>query len=263
MSMRVEINSTNVSTYFQLRNTDGTDATALTITLLDLQYVRSGAAPAAKADATALAAVDSAHSDNTAIEIDATDQPGLYRVDWPDAAFATGVREVILTVKYTGVQTESLRVELATTATDIRSAVGLSSANLDTQLAAIVADTAEIGTAGAGLTAVTTKLPAALVSGRIDASVGAMATGTVTAAAVAADAVTEIAAGVLSSQLTEAYAANGVAPTLTQALLAVHQMLMDFSIAGTSVTVKQLNNSSTAFVVTLDNGVTPTATSRV
>lgn len=39
-------------------------------------------------------------------------------------------------------------------ASGIRSAVGLASANLDTQLTAIVTDTAEIGAAGAGLTAV-------------------------------------------------------------------------------------------------------------
>lgn len=39
-------------------------------------------------------------------------------------------------------------------AADIRSAVGLASANLDTQLAAIEAQTDDIGTAGAGLTAV-------------------------------------------------------------------------------------------------------------
>lgn len=110
--MKVYAGSIDVTTYFHLRNTDGTDATGLTITNLDLQYVRSGAAPSAKVDATALAATDSAHGDNKAIEIDATDQPGLYRVDWPDAAFAAGVREVILTLKCTGVQTESLRVEL-------------------------------------------------------------------------------------------------------------------------------------------------------
>jgi len=41
-----------------------------------------------------------------------------------------------------------------TAATSVRSAVGLASANLDTQLGNIVTDTAEIGAAGAGLTAI-------------------------------------------------------------------------------------------------------------
>lgn len=105
--------STNVTKYFHLRlAADGTDATGLTITNIDLQYVRSGAAPSTKADATALAATDSAHTDNAAIEVDATDQPGVYRVDWPDAAFAAGVSEVILTVKCATVFTESMAVPI-------------------------------------------------------------------------------------------------------------------------------------------------------
>ena len=111
--MLVAGGSTDVTTYFALRKTaDGTAATGLTITGIDLQFVRSGAAPSAKADATALAATDSVHADNKAIEIDSTDQPGLYRVDWPDAAFAAGVREVILTVKVATAFTEHLRVEI-------------------------------------------------------------------------------------------------------------------------------------------------------
>lgn len=111
--MDVLANSQDVTTYFHLRlAADGTAATGLTIADLDLQYVRSGAAPAAKVDATALGSTSAAHGDNQAVEIDATDQPGLYRVDWPDAAFATGVREVILTVKHTTTFIEHLRVNL-------------------------------------------------------------------------------------------------------------------------------------------------------
>ncbi len=111
--MLVAGGSTDVTTYFALRLTaDGKAATGLTITNIDLQYVRSGVAPVAKVDATALAATDSVHADNKAIEIDSTDQPGLYRVDWPDAAFAAGVREVILTVKVATAFTEHLRVEI-------------------------------------------------------------------------------------------------------------------------------------------------------
>jgi hypothetical protein len=111
--MIVKKGSTNVTTYFVLRlAATGVEATGLTIANVDLQYVRSGVAPSAKVDATALAATDTAHTDNFGIEIDATDQPGLYRFDWPDAAFATGVPEVILSVKCATVFTEHLRVEL-------------------------------------------------------------------------------------------------------------------------------------------------------
>lgn len=91
----------------------------------------------------------------------------------------------------------------------IRAAVGLASANLDTQIGDLPTN-AELATAlgtadDAVLAAVAlvqadtdniqTRLPAALVSGRIDASVGAMATDTLTAAALAADAVAEIQSG--------------------------------------------------------------------
>lgn len=95
--------STDVTRYVKLVDSAaGTPETAYTITNLDLQYTRNRTAPATKVDATALAATDSAHSDNKAIEIDATSSPGLYRVDWPDAAFATGADKVILCVSGTG-----------------------------------------------------------------------------------------------------------------------------------------------------------------
>lgn len=72
---------------------------------------------------------------------------------------------------------------------------------------------------------------------------------------------TAIADAVLTRQMTESYAANGVAPTLAQAMMAVHQYLMEFAITGTSYTIKQLGGS-TAFVVTLNDDTNPTAASR-
>ena len=70
-------------------------------------------------------------------------------------------------------------------AAGVRTAVGLASANLDTQIATIQADTDNIQT----------RIPTTLVSGRIDASIGAMATDTLTSGALAASAVTEIQTG--------------------------------------------------------------------
>lgn len=65
-------------------------------------------------------------------------------------------------------------------AAGVRAAVGLASANLDTQLSGIQSDTDNIQT----------RIPASLVSGRMDSSVGAMASGTLTATAIASDAIT-------------------------------------------------------------------------
>ena len=105
--------STDVTRYVMLRDSaDGTPETAYTITSLDLQYTRNRAAAAAKADATALAAVDSAHGDNQAIQVNATSSPGLYRIDWPDAAFATGVDKVLLVVSGAGLDPAVEEIDL-------------------------------------------------------------------------------------------------------------------------------------------------------
>ena len=117
-------------------------------------------------------------------------------------------------------------------AAGVRAAVGLASANLDTQLAAIDTKTTNlpsdpadqsliiaattslsglIGTpAGASLSAdvaavqsdtndIQGRLPAALISGRIDATVGAMQANVMTAAAAAADLTTELQSGLATS----------------------------------------------------------------
>jgi len=109
----IQKGSTDITDYvFLVDSVTGAPETALTITDLDIQYVRNGAAPAAKVDATALGSTGAAHSDNGMIEIDATDQPGLYRVDIPDAAFATGASQVIVTVHGTGIHPAHLTFQL-------------------------------------------------------------------------------------------------------------------------------------------------------
>jgi hypothetical protein len=122
-----------------------------------------------------------------------------------------------------------------------RSAVGLASANLDTQLGAIAGyiDT-EVGTLQTTATAIKAKtdnLPASPA-----------ATGDVT--------------GLLTTQLTESYAADGATPTLTQALLAIQQFLQERAVAGTTLTVKKLDGSTSAMTFTLNDGTSPTAITR-
>jgi hypothetical protein len=101
--MSVTGGQTDVSRYVLMKYvSDNTNATGLTITDFDLQYTREGQTPAAKVDATALVANNSPHADNKMIEVDPVSSPGLYRVDWPDAAFAAGVESVYLSVTYAG-----------------------------------------------------------------------------------------------------------------------------------------------------------------
>ena len=70
------------------------------------------------------------------------------------------------------------------------------------------------------------------------------------------------AADILTTQLTESYAADGTAPTLAQAIFLIQQSLGDFSISGTTITVKKLDGSTTAATYTLDDGTSPTSRTR-
>lgn len=63
-------------------------------------------------------------------------------------------------------------------------------------------------------------------------------------------------------QLTESYAADGAAPTVAQALMQIQQMLTEFSISGTTLTVKKLDGSTTAMTLTLNDSSAPTALTR-
>lgn len=67
---------------------------------------------------------------------------------------------------------------------------------------------------------------------------------------------------VWTGQLTESYAADGVAPTPTQSLLLTQQFLTEFGITTTNYTVKRLNGTTTAAVFTLDDDTNPTSITR-
>lgn len=187
----VQKGATDISRYIVLvDSSDGTPETSFTITGLDLQYTRDRSTPATKVDATALAATNTAHTDNRCIEIDSTSSPGLYRCDWPDAAFATGVDKVLLVVSGVGLHPAIEEIQLvdydpedgvrlgltALPAADADAAGGLpisdaggldldalesrlgtpsdlgSGATLAANLADIEGQTDDIGAAGAGLT---------------------------------------------------------------------------------------------------------------
>jgi hypothetical protein len=93
-------------------------------------------------------------------------------------------------------------------------------------------------------------------------TVNGLAANVITAAATASDFGTEVADAILTRQMTQSYAADGTAPTLAQALFLIQQSIGDFSISGTTVTVKQLDGSTTAATYTLDSSTTPTSRTR-
>ena len=114
---------------------------------------------------------------------------------------------------------------------------------------AIVADISTLATA-ADLAVVDTNVDAVLVdtSTTIPAQITALNDISVT--------------DILTTQMTESYASDGSAPTLAQALMLIQQSLGDFSITGTTVTVKEVDGTTTAATFTLDDGTNPTSTTR-
>lgn len=67
---------------------------------------------------------------------------------------------------------------------------------------------------------------------------------------------------ILTTQMTEAYAADGTAPTLAQAIFLIQQSIGDFSISGTTITTKEIDGTTTAATYTLDDGTDPTSRTR-
>ena len=71
-----------------------------------------------------------------------------------------------------------------------------------------------------------------------------------------------IATAVLTTAMTESYAADGAAPTLAQASFLTMQLLSEKVISGTTLTVKKLDGTTTAATFTLNSATAPTSVTR-
>ncbi len=121
-----------------------------------------------------------------------------------------------------------------------------------------VTDVIDDGTSG--LVKIASDVAAILVDTATDGvKIGADA---IDASALKADAVTEITTSMLTTAMTEAYAADGAAPTLAQALFAIQQFLQERAVSSTTLTVKKLDGSTTALTFTLDSATAPTSITR-
>jgi hypothetical protein len=99
--------STSRTTYIELvDSTTGLPKTGVVFGDCTGSYVRTRSARTAITMAT-LASASAAFSSGGFILVDDTNQPGVYRLDVPDAAFATGVEEVVVTIKAAGCRTVS------------------------------------------------------------------------------------------------------------------------------------------------------------
>lgn len=161
----VRVNSTSVSLYLMLRDENGAPVTGKVYSDMVGSYIRQGATRQAITMAT-LAAVDSAYASGGFKEVDATNLPGLYRFDPPDAPWVHGVDHVsiglalgvaasgVLTLTGQPLNTETVTIDtkvytFQTTLTNVDGNVLIgasASASLDNLIAAIT-----LG-AGAGTT---------------------------------------------------------------------------------------------------------------
>ena len=138
-------------------------------------------------------------------------------------------------------------------------ALNLSGTNIDTdQVVASVSGavgsvTGAVGSVTGAVGSVTGAVGS--VAGNVDGNV----TGTV--AGVTPATAAQVAA-VLTTQITEAYRANGAAPTLAQFMSEVLAHLGEVSISGTTKTINKFDHSTAAETFTLDDATTPAAITR-
>lgn len=141
------------------KSADSTELTGIAFGSVTAEYTRQNAAPVSITTAS-LAANTTAWTSGGWKETDSTNAPGLYRFDIPDAAFATGVDKVTITVKvataFLYVEKFDLKVNIAS---DIATTLGVAGAGLtalgDTRLAFLTGDAfARLGVNGAGLSAI-------------------------------------------------------------------------------------------------------------
>ena len=114
-----------------------------------------------------LSALTDAHTDWGFKEVSATDHPGVYRLDFADAVFATGAWSAVVTITGTGLDPTSIEfVLVAQKASDVYSRLGApAGASISADLAAVQSTLDSAPTAADVATAVqtsasTTPLPA-------------------------------------------------------------------------------------------------------
>lgn len=155
--------------------------------------------------------------------------------DIPSAATVAGAVWDLSTTGHTTAGTFGEQVK-----TDVDAILEDTGTTLQAEVDGIHADTEDIQA----------RLPAALVGGRIDATVDGtgMESGAIDA--------------ILTRAMTESYNTDGSTMTVAQALYLIAQRLTEFAISGTSITVKQLDGTTTAYTLTLDDATSPTSSTR-
>lgn len=103
----------DVTSYFHLRSTSGLSKTGLSFDSAGAKaaYVRNKGS-SIEVTLSTLTNPTSAHSAGGFVQVNQTNNPGLYRFDQVDASFVSGADKVITTLSFTGVLAESLQIDL-------------------------------------------------------------------------------------------------------------------------------------------------------
>lgn len=159
--MRIVPDSTSQSVYVRVTDAFGQPKTGLVYNSSGAMgvYIRQGASATTFALAT-LAFANSAYSSGGFKEVDATNAPGFYRLDIPDAALVTGVNQVYYTVVMTNYLTSVNTIDLQATSSDAANIAAIKAVTDTLSLAAIadgvwdeaLSGHATAGTAGKALT---------------------------------------------------------------------------------------------------------------
>lgn len=143
------------------------------------------------------------------------------------AVWADGTRTL------TAIDEDNTTLDLDAT---IRSALGMSSANLDTQLTAI--------------------------AGYIDTEVAAIISAIATLNNIStADVLTQVNAA-LQATVADSVPSDGTRPSISSGIYMLVQFLLERSVSGTTMTVKKPDGSTTLFTLTLNDGTSPTSVTR-
>ena len=249
-------------------------------------YYRKGATGSATALTLATQTVGGAHSDGGFVEIDATNMPGMYRLDLSDTIVAAAGSVTMMLKGATNMAPLTIELQVGTTnfeggvvptVTTTTTATNLTNAPTAGDLTATMKTS--VTTAATAATPVAASVTGN-VGGNVAGSVGSVtgAVGSVTGAvgSVAGNVdgnVTGTVAGVtpataaqvaavLTTQITESYRANAAAPTLAQFMSEVLAHLGEVSISGTTKTINKLDHVTAAETFTLDDATTPAAITR-
>lgn len=189
-----------------------------------------------------------------------------------DLAYPTTTGRSILTAADGSVAPDWANVKSPTTTVNLSGTTVKTATDVET-------DTADIQT----------RLPAALSSGRMDSSVGAMASDVITDTALANSAITEIQAGLadsgditdilnaiaalnnlssaqvaalLTATVADSVPADGTRPSIASGILMLTRFLMESSVSGTTVTVKKEDGVTSSMTFTINDASAPTSITR-